>query len=116
MNFPLDGAAAGDPVNVDVELFLPDGTPMTSASGDPVCSPCTFKMVGPRSKLKLDVGGLLQAAGGPAQPVVVGFMVATITGNDVDNVGLLSTVVNAHSSQLDRSVFGFVPQEMTTRD
>jgi hypothetical protein len=112
-----NGGLAGTPDRggAEIKLWLYDdfSSPLKTASGFAVCSPCTVAIGSSFRKTSISIGDFVESNGGFAHSgKTTGFGVMTVTGNDPTSVALQGFVVNSHTSAFDVSVFGFEPQEL----
>lgn len=105
----LAGTTAGAGATVDLYLYDDSGQPMRN-SGTTVCNPCTYNLGSSDRKVSINVDDLITAGGLPFDNAVkLGFGVLVVGGSDPDGVNVQGSIVNAHSSAFDLSVFDFRP-------
>lgn len=88
-----------------IDLFIFDdltGLPLKSATNIDVCNPCSFTVNTSNRKAIGNVEGLANSVGGLPRPDVTGSMLLIAAG-DVEGVGMVSHVVNSHTSPQDLS-------------
>lgn len=101
------GLVDGEPISnatVNVYLLNNAGAPIMSATANPVCNPCVFGLNAATRQLGNSFDNLINAAGGFAGGVVVGFALFEVTGDD-DHVEISAATVNSHTSAFDLSLF-----------
>jgi hypothetical protein len=107
-----------------MKLYLEDdeGEAMRSATGEPVCAPCTFELSIDRRKVSIVLEDLVEEAGGfpssdagVAGEPLAGFAVLELEGGDTRNVALQGRVVSSQASPDLLSVFVFEPQPVSAK-
>lgn len=101
---------------VELYLYGAFGELIVSASGNPVCGPCTETLGAERRRVAVSVEDAAEAAGGFPNGVssLSGFAVITVTG-DTDEVALSGELTHANSGPLDLSITGLNLRESPTR-
>lgn len=103
-------------INIPVELYLfsNSGDPLKSDTNQNICNPCNFTLgTNNARKISIILDELITKSGGFSEPLIQGYGLLVVKG-DASSVNIQSFVVNAKNNPKDLSVFGFIPETVSS--
>lgn len=96
-----------------MHFFDSSGKPMESGTGAPICNPCTATPSTLARKVSIRIDDMITLNGGFAVPTYQGYAVFEVEGEDPNNVGLTTFIVNSHTGPFDLARTEMRPVEQT---